>query len=164
MTDRITKQQRSRLMSRIRSRDTKPELIVRSLTHRLGYRFRLFRRDLPGRPDLVFVARRSVIFVHGCFWHQHPSCRKATIPQTRPKFWIEKLKRNQERDALVTAALEGKGWRVLLIWECETRNIETLQQKIIGFLDLRNDNRLSLCLRCSRERIDACAAKPLIKK
>src|ERR1043166_4195911 len=101
MVDRITRQQRSALMARIRAKNTKPEMAVRSLAHRLGYRFRLHVRNLPGSPDLVFVSRKKAIFVHGCFWHAHPGCSVAKIPRTRGAFWSEKLQRNRERDIRV---------------------------------------------------------------
>ena len=117
--DRISKERRSWNMSRIRSRDTKPELLVRSLLHRNGFRFRLHRRDLPGTPDIVLPKYKTVILVHGCFWHQHPGCRRAKRPQTRAEFWRVKLDANITRDAAASAALERAGWRTLVIWECE---------------------------------------------
>lgn len=134
MVDRLTPERRSRLMSKVRSRDTKPELLVRSLVHRHGYRFRLHRRDLPGSPDLVFSSRRAIIFVHGCFWHRHPGCRKATVPGTRREFWRKKFARNVKRDKIVRETLEQDGWRVLTVWECETRDVEKLGRRITYFL------------------------------
>lgn len=122
-------------MAAIKGSDTKPERIVRSIAHRLGYRFRLHRRDLPGTPDLVFPGRRKVVFVHGCFWHQHPGCRFATRPATRPAFWAAKLDGNRERDIRVRDELERLGWRVLVIWECETRSKpETVGTQLAVFL------------------------------
>lgn len=109
-------------MALVRSSDTKPERVVRKLAHGLGYRFRLRRRDLPGSPDLVFPGRRAVIFVHGCFWHRHdaPGCWRSRLPKTRPEFWVPKLNGNVARDAGVEAELRERGWRVLVVWECET--------------------------------------------
>src|ERR1700685_370539 len=106
-------------MRQIRSKDTAPEKALRSLVHRLGYRFRLHRKDLPGKPDLVFLVRRKVIFLHGCFWHQHKGCGEGRLPGTRREYWEPKLARNQERDALSQAALKSLGWGVLTLWECE---------------------------------------------
>ena len=122
-------------MARIRGRDTKPEKVVRSLAHALGYRFRLHRRDLPGSPDLVFSSRRRVILVHGCFWHRHPGCRFATSPRTRPEFWEAKFARNVERDAENLADLAAAGWEALVVWECETRDPDRLAGRLTAFLD-----------------------------
>lgn len=115
---------RRRNMSAIRGSHTKPELVVRSLLHRLGYRFRLHRRDLPGRPDIVFLSRRKVVEVRGCFWHRHPdpACRNAVMPTTRREWWEAKLAANVARDARNLAALEDAGWAVLVLWECEVRD------------------------------------------
>src|ERR1700730_8769907 len=110
--DHLSARQRSELMSRVRGRDTKPERTVRSLVHRMGFRFRLHALDLPGRPDLVFRSRRKVIFVHGCFWHQH-SCKRGTQPKANRKFWLNKFKRNRERDRLVAGQLKRLGWTAL---------------------------------------------------
>jgi len=137
MTDVLTPEQRRRCMAAIRGKDTKPELLVRSIAHRLGYRFRLHRRDLPGRPDLVFPSRRRVVFVHGCFWHQHPGCRFATRPATRASFWAAKLDGNRDRDGRMQAELEGLGWQVLTIWECETRKLEAVGARLAAFLGPR---------------------------
>lgn len=119
MGDRLSPQERSRVMSRIRSRDTGPELAVRSFLHRQGFRFRLHRKDLPGKPDIVLPKYRAVIFVHGCFWHQHPGCREGRIPGSRRSYWAPKLRRNVERDREARAALARDGWRVCVVWECE---------------------------------------------
>lgn len=113
-------------MSRIRGKDTAPELIVRRLLHRLGYRFRLHRKDLPGTPDIVLPGRRIAIFVHGCFWHAH-GCKIGRPPKSRPEFWEPKLRRNRERDAENTDALARRGWTVLTVWQCETRRPEALE-------------------------------------
>ena len=141
MTDRLTPERRSWLMSRVRSRDTIPERVVRSLVHRLGYRFRLHRRDLPGTPDLVFPSRRAIIFVHGCFWHRHQGCRKATVPSTRKEFWLQKFARTVNRDATVREALERAGWRVLIVWQCELRDIDALGSRVLAFLGLNEVRR-----------------------
>lgn len=125
-------------MRRIRKRDTKPELVVRRLAHALGFRFRLHRCDLPGTPDLVLPRHRSVIFVHGCFWHQHRGCRLARQPKTRLEYWLPKLARNVERDLRTRNALEAAGWRCLVVWECETRDGEALRGILRRFL-LRGD-------------------------
>ena len=119
MADRISKEKRSWVMSRVKGRDTGPELAVLRAAHALGLRFRLYRRDLPGRPDLDFPKHRVALFVHGCFWHQHPGCRRARVPEARPEYWIEKLRRNVERDAAAGPVLEAMGWRPVVIWECE---------------------------------------------
>ncbi|MGO4449082.1 very short patch repair endonuclease [Phyllobacterium sp. TAF24] len=130
--DKISPERRSANMARIRNKDTKPEMVVRRLVHSMGYRYRLHRKDLPGKPDLVFESRKAVILVHGCFWHQHadPSCRNAVIPKTRPDFWRAKLNRNVERDLRNVEDLEKLGYRVLIIWECEIRDIAMLRERI----------------------------------
>lgn len=139
--DRLTPQHRSKLMSRIRAKDTKPELVVRSCVHRLGYRFRLHDRKLPGRPDLVLSRYRTVIFVHGCFWHQHPRCRFAYSPKSRQEFWSEKFQSNGRRDRRVRAALARLGWRVMVIWECETADIPSLVARLRTDLPARRRPR-----------------------
>lgn len=135
MTDVLTPAQRRRCMAAIRGEDTKPELIVRSLVHRMGYRFRLHRRDLPGKPDLVFPGRRKIVFVHGCFWHQHPRCRYATRPATRRQFWAAKLDGNRRRDRKVRSQLRKLGWEVQVVWECQTKNLEQLERRLHEFLN-----------------------------
>ncbi len=117
--DNLSPERRSANMRQIRSKNSGPEIVLRSLVHRLGYRFRLHRKDLPGKPDLVFPGRRKVIFVHGCFWHQHKGCGEGRLPGTRREYWAPKLARNQERDALSQAALKSLGWGILTLWECE---------------------------------------------
>jgi DNA mismatch endonuclease (patch repair protein) len=134
MVDRLTPTRRSALMARVRSRDTGPELFVRRVAHRLGYRFRLHQRDLPGTPDLVFPRLRSVIFVHGCFWHRHRNCKKSSTPGTRVAFWMEKFSRNIKRDAAARRALWRNGWRVLTIWECQLKRPVSIESKIAKFL------------------------------
>jgi DNA mismatch endonuclease (patch repair protein) len=125
---------RSANMRAVRSKNTKPEMIVRRLVHRLGYRFRLHRRDLPGNPDLAFPGRRKVIFVHGCFWHRHNGCKRATLPQSNGAFWGEKLRRNVERDAEQLEALTERGWKPLVIWECQTQDEPALTACVRSFL------------------------------
>lgn len=133
MTDVHTKAQRSKNMAAIRSKDTKPELLVRSLLHSLGYRFRLHRADLPGKPDIVLPRLRVVIFVHGCFWHMH-NCRFGkVVPRTNAEFWQAKRVSNAERDKRQRAKLH-KEWVVFTIWECQTINIGKLEQRIVAFL------------------------------
>ena len=116
--DTLSPEERSKRMSLVRSQDTKPEMRVRRLAHALGYRYRLHYKSLPGRPDLVFPSRKRVIFVHGCFWHQHPGCRRAVLPASRLDYWLPKLAGNQSRDAAARAALEAAGWQVAELWEC----------------------------------------------
>ncbi len=136
MTDRLSKSRRSANMAAIRAKDTKPELVVRSLVHSLGYRYRLHARDLPGKPDLVFRPRRKVIFVHGCFWHLHPDaeCLDSRRPKSNKGYWGPKLSRNVERDAQHAAALKSEGWKVLVVWECETKKLTPLTKRLAKFL------------------------------
>lgn len=125
---------RSALMARIRPVDTKPEMVVRRLSHGLGYRFRLHQRNLPGTPDLVFPRMRKAIFVHGCFWHRHLGCKKSSMPKTRVAFWTQKFADNIARDARKEEELVSMGWRIMIIWECEIGDIVTLRSKIQAFL------------------------------
>ena len=136
MADTISKTRRSANMAAIRSRDTKPEIVVRRMAHGLGYRFRLHRKDLPGKPDLVFVSRRKIILVHGCFWHLHPKaeCLDARVPKTNRGYWQPKLQRNVERDRRNRDELEQLGWKVLVVWECETKDLDGLWRRIGRFL------------------------------
>lgn len=117
--DKLDAQRRSENMRRIKSKNTKPEALLRSLLHRQGYRFRIHCKDLPGKPDIVFPGRRKVVFVHGCFWHQHQDCREGRVPSSRQDYWGPKLKRNRERDAAAIAELRERGWEVEIVWECE---------------------------------------------
>jgi len=126
MTDVHTPQQRSRNMAAIKGVNTKPEISVRRVLHRLGYRYRLHRKDLPGRPDIVLPKLRTVIFVHGCFWHSHPCRWGSVVPKTRAEFWAAKRLGTITRDSTKARALEELGWRVLTVWECETRDLERL--------------------------------------
>ena len=123
-------------MARIKGRDTGPELAVRKLAHALGYRFRLHAKDLPGKPDIVFPRLRKIIMVHGCFWHRHEGCAKASSPKSREDYWQSKFARNMARDADVFIALEVLGWEVLVVWECETEGImgSGLEARVRGFL------------------------------
>lgn len=121
MADILDPDERSELMSRIGSRDTKPELIVRRFLHAAGFRYRLHASDLPGTPDIVFRSRRTAIFVHGCFWHRHEGCRLAYTPKSRVEFWKAKFNANVERDERVKRELEDMGWRHLTVWECQVR-------------------------------------------
>ena len=128
--DRFTPEIRSWMMSRIGGKDTHPEKRVRSLLHRLGFRFRIHRRDLPGTPDIVLPGRKTVIFVHGCFWHCHEGCKDAGIPKTNTNFWKEKLNKNVERDKKNSDGLKRMGWNVVEIWECETKDLGNLADKL----------------------------------
>lgn len=131
--DTITPAERSALMGRIRSKDTHPEIAVRSLLHRLGYRFRLHRKDLPGKPDIVLPKHRKIILVQGCFWHGH-TCRLASKPKSNEGYWNAKIATNRARDARNTEALRLQGWTVLELWECEVRRFEGLEEKLRAFL------------------------------
>src|SRR5947207_15294504 len=131
--DKLSQERRSANMARIRSKDTSPELVLRKLIHGLGYRFRLHRKDLPGKPDLVFPARGKVIFVHGCFWHQHPGCREGRVPGSRIEYWGPKLAKNQARDAKNLSQLEEMGWDVLTVWECSLRESRQLTRTLRRF-------------------------------
>jgi DNA mismatch endonuclease (patch repair protein) len=130
-------------MSRVRAKDTVPELRVRKAAHMLGLRFRLHRRDLPGKPDLVFPRRHLALFVHGCFWHRHHNCPKASLPGTRQDYWTNKFDRNVARDSLVTSQLRQLGWRVVIVWECETRDFmglkDVMRQRLISVANERAD-------------------------
>lgn len=125
---------RSALMARIRSKNSIPELAVRQVIHRLGYRFRLHRRDLPGTPDLVFPGLQKAIFVHGCFWHRHRGCARTTTPKTRKEFWSHKFRQNVKRDRVKERQLKALGWRVLVVWECETFEIRRVSRRVEKFL------------------------------
>lgn len=137
MTDTLTTDARSERMSRVRGKNTKPEMSVRRLVHGMGYRYRLHDRRLPGSPDLVFRSRRKVIFVHGCFWHRHgdPSCKLARMPKSRQDFWGPKLEGNRERDERNQKALAREGWRQMVVWECECGHVEQVRNKITAFLE-----------------------------
>lgn len=132
--DRLTPEERSRRMASVRSKDTGPERLVRSMAHRLGFRFRLHRRDLPGQPDLVFPRLRKVILVHGCFWHRHSCPAGRAVPKTRTRFWCAKFDYNRSRDARNLRRVRREGWDTLVIWECETKDRARLASKLRAFL------------------------------
>ena len=138
--DTLTARERSERMSRIKGKDTKPELAVRRLVHRMGYRYRLHGRGLPGRPDMVFARRRKVVFVHGCFWHRHAGCRLARMPKSRLDFWLPKLEANAARDKEAELRLIELGWKVLVIWECEVKDEPALMHRVRAFLDDTGNN------------------------
>lgn len=128
--DVLTPEQRHINMSRIRSKETKPEKAVRSVLHRLGYRFKLHVRDLPGSPDIVLPKYKTVIFVHGCFWHRHSGCKDASVPKTNTEKWLDKFSKNIARDKLAVELLEQCGWGVIIIWECEIKNKDQLAARL----------------------------------
>ncbi|WP_443690485.1 very short patch repair endonuclease [Pseudomonas sp.] len=128
---------RSEIMRSVKSENTTPELLIRSLLHRLGFRFRLHRKDLPGSPDVVLPRYRTVIFVHGCFWHRHPGCRLTTTPKSRQGYWLPKFMGNVERDRRNIETLQKMGWQVIVIWECEIKRSEDLEYRLT--CALRND-------------------------
>jgi DNA mismatch endonuclease (patch repair protein) len=127
--------QRSWIMRQVQSRDTRPELLVRSMVHRLGYRFRLYRRDLPGAPDLVFPSRSKVVFVHGCFWHGHPCRRGARLPKANADYWQGKISRNKKRDQQHRCKLRQLGWSTLVLWECQLRDQQKVALRLARFLE-----------------------------
>lgn len=133
----MTPAERSARMARVRACDSKPEMLVRRLVHAMNYRYRLHDRRLPGTPDLVFRSRRKVIFVHGCFWHRHPDpeCRLSRMPKSRLEFWRPKLEGNRKRDVRHEAELNALGWRFLVVWECQLRQMEQVRNDIRAFLD-----------------------------
>ncbi len=146
MTDIVDSQTRSRMMSGIRGKNTKPELALRRSLHALGFRYRLHARGIPGKPDIVMPKYRAVIFVHGCFWHRHAGCRYATVPATRPEFWAAKFDANVVRDAAVQFALREAGWRVATVWECGLRTetgIAQTREMVAAWLHC-SDNMLEL--------------------
>ncbi|WP_441005677.1 very short patch repair endonuclease [Rhizobium sp. WSM4643] len=128
-------------MARVGQKNTLPEVKVRKILHGLGYRYRIHRRDLPGSPDIVFPTRRKAIFVHGCFWHRHADCSKATSPKTRVEFWREKFAKNVERDKRKERELRELGWEVETIWECETKDMEGLARRVVFWLGSRSPDQ-----------------------
>jgi len=132
--DTVSRQKRSEIMGRVKSKDTRPEMTVRRITHRMGYRYRLHRKKLPGKPDLVFPGRKKVIFVHGCFWHRHPGCPNTRTPKSDVDRWETKFRQNQERDQRVYSELQAQGWDVLVIWECQTKDESLLAELVDRFL------------------------------
>ncbi len=137
MTDVFSTEKRSWIMSQVRGQDTTPEIKVRSMIHRLGYRFRLHRKDLPGNPDLVFPSRKKIIFVHGCFWHGHNCSRGGRIPKANTDYWSNKLRRNIERDRRSQEALRSLGWEILIIWECDLKNPNKVISSVNRYLSTR---------------------------
>jgi len=130
--DTFPPEKRSEIMRRVHSTDTTPERLVRSLLHKLGYRFRIHRLDLPGKPDIVLPKRRTVVFVHGCFWHRHQDCPHATTPASRREYWLPKFKRTVDRDRKNQEELQESGWNVVVVWECETMDLKKLSERISG--------------------------------
>ena len=137
--DTVSPEGRSRIMSHVKGRDTTPEKRVRSLLHSMGYRFRLQRADLPGKPDIVLPKFKTVIFVNGCFWHRHPGCKRATLPKSNAEFWRQKLEKNVARDRRNIQTLKDLGWYVLIIWECELKDTRTLQARLSDFFENHDD-------------------------
>jgi DNA mismatch endonuclease (patch repair protein) len=142
MVDRLDTARRSRLMQKVRTKDTGPELQVRKLLHGLGYRYRLHRKDLPGTPDIVFPSRRIAIFVHGCFWHAH-GCRIGQPPKSRPDYWLAKLEANRLRDARNMAAMVSAGWHALIVWQCELKDSAGLIERLVSELGAPGSASLS---------------------
>jgi DNA mismatch endonuclease, patch repair protein len=134
MTDRLSPEARSALMANIRDKDTQPELAVRRLLHRLGYRFHVHHRSLPGSPDLAFTARRKVVFIHGCFWHYHDGCRFAHVPKSRSDYWCTKFDKNRARDERNLSALRESGWESFIVWECQLADRAALAERLLAFL------------------------------
>lgn len=134
MADKFTPQERSRIMARVKGQNTNPERLVRSLLHRLGFRFRIHRKDLPGKPDIVLSKHRKVVFVHGCFWHGHEGCPRAARPTTNVEFWNKKIDGNIRRDINTQEALKALGWDSYVVWQCQTRDMEKLQKRLTDFL------------------------------
>ena len=137
MVDKFSKHKRSEIMSHIKSKNTKPEITVRKIVYSLGYRYRLHRKDLPGKPDLAFIKKKKVIFINGCFWHGHSGCKKSALPDTNYEFWNDKIKNNVNRDTLNYQRLKDMGWKYLIIWQCEIKKdkLENIKSKIIHFLN-----------------------------
>ncbi|WP_462271053.1 very short patch repair endonuclease [Desulfobacter sp.] len=133
--DVFSKGKRSQIMSHISGKDTKPEILVRSLLHRMGYRFRLHKKNMPGKPDIVLPKYKKVIFVHGCFWHGHENCPRSKRPSTNVEFWNKKIDANIERDKKIIKSLEYLGWKTLIIWTCEIKNEDALKHKLISFME-----------------------------
>lgn len=141
--DKFSLAQRSAVMARIKSKNTTPELVVRKSTHALGYRFRLHRQDLPGKPDLVFVRKRKVIFVNGCFWHGHDCRRGARMPASNTTYWTAKISRNVERDRGNRKALRSMGWEILIVWECQLKKPSELRRRLKAFLCAQSSSSTS---------------------
>ena len=136
--DVFDKEKRSDIMAKVKGKNTKPELLVRSVLYKMGYRFRLYRKDLPGNPDITLPKFKKVIFIHGCFWHSHKNCKRSKRPTTNYEFWNKKLNKNILRDKKVIKQLNEMGWESLIIWTCEIKDINTIKQKLDNFL--KGDN------------------------
>ncbi|HWE47500.1 MAG TPA: DNA mismatch endonuclease Vsr [Caulobacteraceae bacterium] len=136
MSDVFTREKRSQVMARVKGKDTTPELAVRRLLTRLGLRYRLHRKDLPGKPDVVMAGRRTVVCVHGCFWHGHDCARGARVPKANNAYWVEKIARNKTRDERAAAALAGAGWKTITVWECELKDEAKLEKRLKRALKL----------------------------
>ena len=134
MTDTVSASERSRVMSLVKSKGSRPEMTIRRLLHGLGYRYRLHRRDLPGNPDMAFVSRKKAVFVNGCFWHNHAGCPKVRIPATNRDYWLAKLARNGERDERNRLRLQRLGWEVATVWECQLREMRAVSERLVAFL------------------------------
>jgi DNA mismatch endonuclease (patch repair protein) len=167
MTDRVTKKQRSRNMAAVRSSNTLPEVTVRSILHKLGVRFRLHQRTLPGTPDIVLKRHKTVVFVHGCFWHGH-DCPRGKTPGVRPEFWVPKLERNRERDHANATSLRKHGWRVVTVWECQLRKPSELARRLKRALSTQRPRERPQRVNCGRpsalpnnrlQRTVRCAAR-----
>ena len=135
MVDSVSPEVRSRIMAQVKSKGMKPEMQVRRLLHGLGYRYRLHRKDLPGRPDIVFPSRRKIVFVNGCFWHKHAGCPRVRIPATNRDYWLAKLERNRARDERNLALLQADGWAAMTVWECQLKDIAAVTENLTQFLD-----------------------------
>lgn len=134
MVDKVTPDVRSRIMAQVKSKGMKPEMQVRRLLHGLGYRYRLHRTDLPGKPDLVFSGRNKIVFVNGCFWHFHPGCSRVRIPATNRAYWLDKLNRNRARDERNLKLLRDGGWEVMIVWECQLKDLAKTTECLVAFL------------------------------
>ena len=135
MADTVSPEIRSQIMARVKSKDSKPEMVVRRLLHGLGYRYRLHRSDLPGRPDITFPSKRKVVFVNGCFWHYHSGCPNVRVPKSNQDYWLPKLERNRARDLRNLHLLEEQGWAATTIWECQLSDLESVTENLMSFLD-----------------------------
>jgi DNA mismatch endonuclease, patch repair protein len=134
MTDKVSKEKRSEIMSLVRSKNTSPEKMVRKILHEKGFRFRLYRNDLPGTPDIVLPKHRKIVFVHGCYWHGHKGCPRAKLPTTNEEYWEKKIRNNKLRHKKAEKKLKKDGWQIIVIWECELKNIEKASKKLIKFM------------------------------
>ena len=142
--DVFSRRKRSQIMSRISGKNTKPEILVRSILHRMGYRFRVHKKDLPGKPDITLPKHKKVIFVHGCFWHGHKNCPRSKRPGTNIEFWNKKIDGNIERDKKNIQSLESLGWKTLVLWTCEIKNQDVLMHKLISFMETNSVNRTDI--------------------